>query len=138
MKPGFPICFGVFQEYYSNRPQFEHQNVALIGTLSQGLIYLGGAPAAAIAKRWPKYQHYMIWTGWALCIIALGTGSISDQLGGLIATQGIMYGLGFLTLYWPIMSMVNEWWIVRKGFAFGLIMSAAGMSSFYLASKITI
>jgi hypothetical protein len=59
-------------------------------------------------------------------MLALGTGSLTSQFGGLVATQGLMYGVGFITLYWPIMSMVNEWWVVRKGFAFGLIMSAGG------------
>jgi hypothetical protein len=81
----------------------------------------------ALTKRFPFYQRHFIWIGWALCIIALGTGSLTTKLGGLVATQGVMYALGFLTLYWPIMSMVNEWWVMRKGFAFGLIMAAAGM-----------
>jgi hypothetical protein len=88
------------------------------------------APISALfVKRFPFYQKYSIWIGWALCIIALGTGSLATELGGLIATQGLMYGLGFVILYWPIMSMVNEWWIVRKGFAFGLISSAAGINA---------
>lgn len=116
----------MFQEYYSHQPEFEGQNVALIGTLSQGLIYLAGPIAAAAVKKFPKFQRHFIWAGWIFCIVALGTGSLTDHLGGLIATQGLMYGIGFLTLYWPIMSMVNEWWIARKGFAFGFIMSAAG------------
>lgn len=126
MNPGFPVCFGVFQEYYSRLPEFENKNIALVGTTSQGLPYIAAPFSAALVKRFPQYQRHFIWVGWALCIIALGTGSLTSQLGGLIATQGLMYGLGFVILYWPIMNMVNEWWIVRKGFAFGLISSAAG------------
>lgn len=37
-----------------------------------------------------------------------------------------MYGFGFVTLMFPILSMVDEWWVLRKGMAFGLISSASG------------
>ena len=39
-----------------------------------------------------------------------------------------MYGVGFVTLYYPIISMADEWWVARKGMAFGIIASAAGAS----------
>lgn len=35
---------------------------------------------------------------------------------------------GFLIFYYPIISFVNEWWILRRGMAFGVITSAAGAS----------
>lgn len=70
----------------------------------------------------------MIYLGWPLCITSLIAGSFATTLGGLIMTQGIMYGTGFLILYYPIISMVNEWWVVRRGMAFGIISSATGVS----------
>lgn len=39
-----------------------------------------------------------------------------------------MYGFGFITLTYPIISMINEYWVVRKGMAFGLISAASGAS----------
>ena len=39
-----------------------------------------------------------------------------------------MYGAGFILFYYPILSMVNEYWIVRRGFAYGLLCSASGVS----------
>jgi hypothetical protein len=39
-----------------------------------------------------------------------------------------MYGEGFLTFYSPILSMANEFWVVRRGVAFGLLCSASGAS----------
>jgi hypothetical protein len=124
---GFPVCFGVFQEYYSHVPAFANQNVAIIGTVTQGLGYLGAPLGAAVTKRYPRYQRHMIVLGCVMCIVALGTGSLADNLGGLVATQGVLYATGFLLLYWPTLSMVNEWWVVRRGFAFGLIQAAAGI-----------
>jgi hypothetical protein len=35
---------------------------------------------------------------------------------------------GFVTFYYPIIGMVNEWWIARRGLAFGIITGAAGAS----------
>jgi MFS family permease len=126
---GFPISFGVFQNYYSALPEFAgNSNVALIGTVAQGLSYLGAPFSAAITKRFPKHQRLQIWIGWPLCIGGLLAGSFATTLGGLIATQGIMYGVGFVALTYPIISMVNEWWVIRKGMAFGIISSASGAS----------
>jgi hypothetical protein len=53
-------------------------------------------------------------------------GSFATTIGGLIATQGFIYGIGFVILTYPIISMVNEWWVARKGMAFGLISAASG------------
>lgn len=39
-----------------------------------------------------------------------------------------MYGIGFLTFYYPILSFVNEYWIARRGMAYGLLCSASGLS----------
>jgi MFS family permease len=126
---GFPISFGVFQEYYSTLPQFAgDSNVALIGTIAQGLSYLGSPFSAALTRRFPKYRRQQIWLAWPLCIGGLIAGSFTTSVTGLILTQGVMYGIGFILLTYPILSMVDEWWVTRKGMAFGLITSAAGAS----------
>jgi len=87
----------------------------------------------------------MIWLGWPLCIIGLVAGSFATTLPALIVTQGIMYSgmskpfpplnyflrsvkVGFVTFYYPIISMVNEWWVTRRGLAWGIISSASGAS----------
>ncbi|KAI1451901.1 major facilitator superfamily domain-containing protein [Annulohypoxylon moriforme] len=125
---GFPMCFGVFQSYYSNLPEFEKSksDIALIGTLAQGLYYLGAPLSAIVTKRFPRYQRQQIWLGWPMCILGLLTASYSTSVSSLIATQGLLYGLGFVTLTYPIISMLNEWWVARKGMAFGLLSASSG------------
>jgi len=39
-----------------------------------------------------------------------------------------MYGIGFIIFYYPIISMVNEYWITRRGMAYGFLCSASGFS----------
>lgn len=63
-----------------------------------------------------------------ICIAGLAAGSFATELGGLIVTQGVIYGIGFLIFYYPILSFVNEFWIQRRGMAYGLLCSASGVS----------
>jgi predicted MFS family arabinose efflux permease len=52
---------------------------------------------------------------------------VSEPLSlGEISTDTLL--VGFPMFYYPILSMVNEWWIVRRGLAWGIIASASGAS----------
>jgi MFS family permease len=129
VQSGFPISFGVFQNYYSQLPEFaDEPNIAVVGTISQAMSYLGAPLVAPLVKRYPKYRRLMIFIGWPVCLLGLVAGSFATRLAGLVITQGFMYGLGFVILYYPIVSMVNEWWVLRRGMAFGIISSASGAS----------
>ncbi|KAF2422185.1 MFS general substrate transporter [Tothia fuscella] len=126
---GFPLSFGVFQNYYSKLPQFANNPyIPIVGTIASGISYLGAPVITPFIKRYPKYLHQMIWVGWPFCIAGLAAGSFANTLGGLIITQGIMYGVGFVIFYYPILSFVNEFWIERRGMAYGLLCSASGVS----------
>ncbi|KAE8383719.1 MFS general substrate transporter [Aspergillus bertholletiae] len=131
---GFPMAFGVFQNYYSTIPEFQKDNskIPFVGTLAQSLYYLGAPFSAILTRRFPKYQRQQIWLGWPLCILGLLSASFTTSVNGLIGTQGLLYGLGFVLLSYPIVSMVNEWWIARKGMAFGLISASSGITGAFL------
>lgn len=126
---GFPLSFGVFQEYYSHLPEFENNPyISAIGTTASGISYLGAPLVAPLIRRWAAYRSQMIWIGWPLCILGLVAGSFANTLGTLLLTQGVMYGIGFIIFYYPILSMVDEFWIRRRGMAYGLLCSASGAS----------
>lgn len=63
-----------------------------------------------------------------ICILGLVAASFANTVPALILTQGIMYGAGFITFYYSILSMVNEYWIARRGMAYGFLCSASGAS----------
>ncbi|KXH35049.1 monocarboxylate transporter [Colletotrichum nymphaeae SA-01] len=126
---GFPLTFGVFQEYYSSQPQFEgDSNIAVIGTVSTSIYFLGAPLAAPVVKRFHRYQKHMVVVGWAMCVASLIGASFATSIAGLIATQGVLYGFGFLMLYFPVLRMLNEWFVARRGLAYGVLYAGGGFS----------
>ncbi|KAI1868718.1 uncharacterized protein JN550_006293 [Neoarthrinium moseri] len=126
---GFPLSFGVFQEYYSNIPEFANNRyISVVGTIASGFGYLGAPFIMPFTQRYQRWQRQMIWVGWPICIGGLVLGSFASTLEVLILTQGVAYGFGFLIFYYPILSMVNEYWIARRGMAYGVLCGASGVS----------
>ncbi|KAG9548770.1 MFS general substrate transporter, partial [Aureobasidium melanogenum] len=126
---GFPLSFGIFQEYYSTLPQFENNKyITYIGSIATGICYMGAPLMAPLVKRFPKWQGTMVRVGWVICLGALVAGSFAETIGGLIFTQGVMYGAGYLIVFYPVVSMVNEWWVTRRGLAWGILVGSSGAS----------
>src|SRR6202000_1586361 len=50
------------------------------------------------------------------------------RLAAPILTQAVMYGVGFIIFYYPILTMVDEFWVRRRGMAYGLLCAASGAS----------
>jgi MFS family permease len=120
----------VFQEHYSHHPDFETQqdNVAVAGTLATSIYFLGAPLATPLVKRFQRWQTHMIVAGWLCCVASLVGASFVSSVAGLVATQGAMYGLGFTLLYFPILRMLNEWFVERRGLAYGVMFAGGGFS----------
>ncbi|KAF5619159.1 monocarboxylate transporter 2 [Fusarium tjaetaba] len=126
---GFPLSFGVFQDYYSRIPAFASSPyISVVGTIASGLGYIGAPFILPFIQKYQRWRRQMVWVGWPICIGGLVAGSFANTLGTLILTQGVAYGVGFLILYYPILMMVNEYWIARRGMAYGLLCGASGVS----------
>ncbi|KAJ3537571.1 hypothetical protein NM208_g6256 [Fusarium decemcellulare] len=126
---GFPMAFGVFQEHYSHLPEFAgSSNIAAIGTVSSSIYFLGAPFATPMVKRFQRWQYHMVLVGTATCILSLLGASFAPSVNVLIATQGVLYGSGFLLLYFPLLSMLNEWFVQRRGFAYAIVYAGGGFS----------
>lgn len=126
---GFPLGFGVFQDYYAEEPEFEGSSkIPLIGTFSTSLYFLGAPFMAPVVKRFHRWQRHMIVVGAAICVLSLLAASFVNSVTGLIITQGVLYGLGFLILYMPMLYMLNEWFIQKRGLAYGVLYAGGGVS----------
>jgi len=88
---------------------------------SQGISYLGNPLITPFTIRYQKYQRHMICIGWLICIVALLSSSFATKLWHLMVTQGILYAMGYVILYYPVLNMVNEWFVKKRGLAYGLM-----------------
>lgn len=121
--------FGVFEVYYDHHEAFAGQGgSASIGTTSSGMMYFL-APFVAIAvQRWPQYTRRASCCGLSIMVAGLVAASFCDSIAGLIGTQGVMYAIGGLAAYFPAMSMISEWFIKRRGLAFGTMWAGTGIA----------
>ncbi|OJD10735.1 hypothetical protein AJ78_08337 [Emergomyces pasteurianus Ep9510] len=126
---GFNIAFGVFQEHYSRLPQFIHSsNIPVIGTLATSMVFLGTPFAAPLIRRFHAWRQAMVVAGSVICVLSLVWASFANSVPELIASQGALYGIGVLVVYAPLVSMLNEWFIERRGFAYGVVFAGGGVS----------
>ncbi|KAJ9616987.1 hypothetical protein H2200_000708 [Cladophialophora chaetospira] len=125
---GFPFSFGVLQDFYSTHPPLSQdaKGISAIGTTCSGLLYLG-APLVFVAfQRWPLLLRRGIATGLLIVVLAVFLSSFATKVWQLILTQGILYAVGGNLVYYPIYVFIDEWFVRRKGLAFGVMWAGSG------------
>jgi MFS family permease len=70
----------------------------------------------------------MLWLGWLLCVSGLVCASFATQIWHLHVFQGIMYGAGWVIYFSPFLLIINEWWVERRGLAYGLWFTSGNAS----------
>ncbi|KAK0805968.1 hypothetical protein LTR02_003317 [Friedmanniomyces endolithicus] len=127
---GFPLAFGVFQRHYASHPRFRPHSALIpsIGTLATGVSYLGMPFTNAIALRFPRWRRAMGVVGWMLCLLGLVCASFARETWELVVFQGAVYGVGWVVYYTPLLFMLNEWFVERRGLAYGVLFGASGVS----------
>ena len=91
-------------------------------------MYLGAPFAFTALQWWPKYRRYYAAIGLGIIAIALVISSFSTRIWHLILTQGVLYAIGGILLYSPTVLFLDEWFIKRKGFAYGVMWAGTGVS----------
>ncbi|OQU94893.1 hypothetical protein CLAIMM_01179 [Cladophialophora immunda] len=120
----FGVClsFGVFQDYYSNRASLPHSDLSSwIGVLAAGIAYLGAPAVTYCCQNLTIPCHYYIYAGWILCLVGLVSSAFCHDVKTLIATQGLLFGLGLLVVEMSTLIILNTWFVARRGLAYGLL-----------------
>lgn len=84
-------------------------------------MYLGAPFACAFLQRYPNVRRKCSVVGLVVISLALIISSFSTRVWHLILSQGVLYALGGSMLYMPAMVFLDEWFVQRKGFAFGVM-----------------
>ena len=96
-------------------------------TFTQGVIYFVSPFAFIVLQRWPYHRLLITVIGLALIIISLISASFANRVSDLIVTQGAIYGVGGALLYTPFVLHLDEWFIARKGLAYGILWAGTGV-----------
>lgn len=59
---------------------------------------------------------------------ALISASLTERVSLLIITQGMLYGVGVSLLYTPFIFYLDEWFVKRKGLAYGVFWAGTGFA----------
>ncbi|KAJ9630011.1 hypothetical protein H2204_008815 [Knufia peltigerae] len=95
-------------------------------TSGKGLLYLGAPPVFLAFQKWPKFLHRSLIIGLPIVVLAVFLSSFATATWHLILTQGILYAIGGNLLYYPIYVFIDEWFVRRKGLAYGVMWAGSG------------
>jgi MFS family permease len=118
----------MFQEYYSSSVPFAGAaGIPAVGTCAMGILHMASPIVLGPLTRFPQYRRPAIVMGLVIMCLGLGLGSMCKTVPQLIVTQGIMYGIGGAITYHPIVQLLDEWFVVKKGLAFGIVWAGTGL-----------
>lgn len=89
-------------------------------------MYTIGLVLFPLYKKWPILRNRSPYVGLPLVAISVIAASFANKVWHLILTQGVIYGIGGSLVYFPTILYVDEWFIRRKGFAFGIMWAGTG------------
>ncbi|KAI1505223.1 putative monocarboxylate transporter [Biscogniauxia marginata] len=125
----FTISYGVFRDYYvspSTAGQIDGDlsQTGIIGTTLNGIMYMSMPILFGIfTNRLACYRRHAAFLGALLAAISLMASSFARSVWQLTLTQGVLQAIGSTVLYSSTTIYLDEWFIRRKGFAYGVILS---------------
>lgn len=121
------MSYGVLQEYLSSHWTFdgEQESTGTIGTTLNGVVYLSMPIFFALFTRlWPNRRQIAAMTGASLTVLSFFVSSYSTNVWHLIATQGVLSGLGCALVYSPMTLSLGEWYgHENRAVAYGVTLS---------------
>ncbi|KAF1843738.1 MFS general substrate transporter [Cucurbitaria berberidis CBS 394.84] len=125
---GFPWSYGIFQDYYSTSLPFAGSSgIPAIGTSAMGILYMAAPITFGSVIRYPQYKRPAIVVGLLTMCLSLALSSLCTTVPQLVMTQGILYGIGGAVTYSPVVQFLDEWFVRRKGLAFGIMWAGTGV-----------
>ena len=92
----------------------------------KSILYLAAPPFFAAFRRWPSFCGWCPLFGLVIAALAIAISSFATSVWHLILTQGVLLGLGGCLLYFPIYTFIDQWFVRRKGFAYGMMWAGSG------------
>jgi MFS family permease len=91
------------------------------------MLYIMAPLIFGTLMRFPKLRRPAIVVGLFIMCLSLGLSSFCRTVPQLILTQGILFGIGGAVTYSPVITFLDEWFVHRKGLAFGIMWAGTGL-----------
>ena len=123
----------MFQRYYTTSPAspfftVDPASVATVGTTLNGLMYLMMPISFTVLTRYPGLRPYCGSTGLVIVAASLIMSSFATRIWQLLVCQGILCAIGSGLLFAPATLYLDEWFISRKGIAYGTLWAGKALS----------
>ncbi|KAK3167214.1 hypothetical protein OEA41_010340 [Lepraria neglecta] len=103
-------------------------SLANIGTCASGILYLSAPVTFTLLTRYPRLRRFCGPVGLALMVVGSILSSFATDVWHLIATQGVICALGSGLLYSPTTLYLDEWFVQRKGLAYGVMLASKSLA----------
>jgi MFS family permease len=94
----------------------------------QGIMYLDLPIITALVRLFPRQGRWSPLFGLLIICVALVMSSFATNVTQLIVTQGIFYAIGGSIAYSPSILYMDEWFVKKKGLAYGIMWSGTGLA----------
>ena len=84
-------------------------------------MYTAGLALFPMYKFYPRLPNVLKWFGLPLMSAGLVAASFSESVTHLIVTQGVVYAFGGSVVYYPTLVWLDEWFVQKKGLAYGIM-----------------
>ncbi|CEP16503.1 hypothetical protein [Parasitella parasitica] len=132
------IRYSVMQDYFDRqvfRGSVDVTELSFVGTIGFAFCGLMGPITpffmSLVGARW------VLFFGTVLISAGLILASFSTQVWQLYITQSVMHGMGAALLYIVSMSISPQWFVKRRGFAMGVMVSGSGIGGLIMPFVMT-
>lgn len=117
------------QDYYlHHEPFISHSDgLASVSTTAMAIMLIGSPVVSLVLQRYANIRRLGGCVGLTMMLSGLLIASYTNSPMVILWSQGVMYGLGALLVYFPAMFLIDEWFVERKGFAFGISWAGTGI-----------
>ena len=121
------MSYGVLQEQYTAHLQLQGSSrlTGAIGTTLSGVLYISLPFLSTLfSSRLSRWRRSAAVVGLIISGAGLVISASSTAVWHLLVTQGILCGLGSALVYSPTTLYLDEWFIRRKSYAYGVILAS--------------
>jgi MFS family permease len=90
-------------------------------------MFMGAPLVLALCRLYPRWARWCSPFGLVICFLSLLATSFCSTVPQLIGVQGALFGIGGCFAFCPCIVFIDQWFDQRKGLAFGIWCSAAGV-----------